>query len=350
MPTPNYVFSSVCETPEESGEFGEGLDRSYTRNYEAFLDLNQSTSADITVLQAWEQLAIQLPRYGDIWVSRDGSRTDELSVMRKFRGGRDRQDKSKFKFTFNYTPRGPSSNDARSRNIGGGTDNLENLWPDWSLSSEEKLWPLEARVDAEGKVRFGVDLDNKKVVNSAGDIYDPQPMLHNAVITLDYSRIEKNMTNQTASQIMVDQDNYLYRTNADQFLFDANVNDDKKKWLCTMYRVKPENLGPYRVMRREMQFKYYFKGWDTWLLDAGLYEVKQDLNEQYEMEWGFVSGWAITNKKQILHPTTRSPVTRPWPLDGRGKAIADMNNAMPRWNKFRFRDSVNFAALGVILV
>lgn len=242
MPTPTYVFSDVCETPEESGDFGEGLDRSYVRNFEAFLDPALSTSADISVLQVWEQEYNRLPRYGDIWTSRDGSRSDALSVMRKFSGRRDRQDKHKFRFTFNYSPKG---NEAQRRNIGGGTDDLANLWPEWTLTSEERLWPTET----------GKDLDNKKVVNSAGDPYDPMPMKHEPVIVLDYDRIEKSLTNMTDDELANEVDYYAYKTNSDEFIF----ADDEKKWLCTMFKLVPTTVGPYRVIRRQMQFKYFLR-------------------------------------------------------------------------------------------
>lgn len=341
---PSYYAKKISRNPEESFEFGEGLDRSYTESYEVILDMDTSSSFDVSGLQLYEMLLItppsgadNLPRYGDRWISKDGTRVDNLAVMRRVSGRRDRTDKAKFTFNFTYTPRGRSDTpNTDKRDIAGGTDSLDNLFPEWTLTTEDRM---ETPVD-------GKDLDGKKVVNAAGDPYEPGPEFNYPLIVLNYSRFESSFNGSTASDLITSVETYKYCTNSDTFL----LTGDAGKWLMAEYVLRPAMVGPQRVIKRDMTIKYNPRGWKERLLNVGLCEVKNAALTQIEEGWGLVADWSKTNKKAITTPTSVQPITKPWPLDLAGRAITTPNATNLIFNEFRFKGSVSFAPLGVQLI
>ncbi len=341
---PLYYAKKISRLPEESFEFGEGLDRSFMESYEVILDTENSTTLDVSGLQLYEALLLsppsdadRLPQYGDRWVSRDGIRIDNLAIMRRVGGRRDRNDKAKFTFNFTYTPRGRADTpNADKRDLAGGTDNLDNLFPEWTLTTEDRM---ETPVD-------GKDLDGKKVVNSAGDVYESGSEFNFPLIVLNYSRHETSFNTATASDLITNIETYKYCTNSDTFL----ITGDAGKWLMTEYVLRPVTVGPQRVIKRDMTIKYNPRGWKERLLNAGLNEVKNPALTVIETGWGLVADWSKTNKKSIGQPGSAQPITKPWPLDLAGRAISNPSTSDLIFNEFRFKGSVSFSPLGVQLI
>lgn len=332
-----YIAKSVCESPEESVQCGEGLDRSYTRRFDVVLDVGGNSEVAISCLQVYENIA-GLPQYGDPWISRDGLKYDALAVMRSFTGRRDHNDKAKFSFTFTYSTKGNQQTPTQptQRTHGGGTDDPMNLFPVWSLSSEDRMVPLEA------------DLDGRRVVNSAGDPYDPLPEFNDKIIVLNYSRYEISYDGLTEEDLFNDLVLYKYATNSDVFL----QIGDENKWLIADYKLTPELLGNRRIIKRDIVFKYSTRGWKDRILDAGLYEVIDDALTRYDPAepTGWTPGWAVTNKKPILHPITQQPVTKPWPLDGQGRALTDLGTDNLVYREYRNKTTTPFAPLDIQLI
>ncbi len=347
---PLYYAKKISRLPEESFEFGEGLDRSYTESYEVILDTENSTTLDVSGLQLYEALLLSppsdadpLPQYGQKWVSRDGIRTDNLSIMRRVSGRRDRADKAKFFFSFMYSPRGRDDTPTPDkRDLAGGTDSLANLTPTWSITTEDKMETPED----------GKDLDGKRVLNTAGDPFEPGIEFNYPIIVVNYSCIEPTAAWASAYDLLLSVDTYKYKTNSDIFLYTDPVfgGSDIDKWLITKYDLAPEYLGATRVIRRSMEFKYNPRGWTDRFLNAGLYELKNTASTVYVPGEGYVVNPATSNKKPIVNPTTRQPVTKPWPLDTNGQAITDPATTPPFSRTFRSKGKTAFAGLNVRLI
>ncbi len=347
---PLYYAKKISRLPEESFEFGEGLDRSYMESYEVILDTENSTTLDVSGLQLYEALLLsppsdadRLPQYGDRWVSRDGIRIDNLAIMRRVSGRRDRNDKAKFTFNFTYSPRGRDDTPLPDkRDLAGGTDNLANLTPNWSLTGEDRMETPED----------GKDLDGKRVLNTAGDPFEPGIEFNYPIRVLNYSCIEPTAAWTSAYDLLISADTYYYKTNSDIFLFTDPVfgGSDIGKWLITKYDLEPELIGGTRVIRRSMVIKYNPRGWEDRFLNAGLYELKNTASTVYVPGEGMVVNPATSNKKPILNPVTRQPITKPWPLDTNGQAITDPATTPPFSRTFRSKGRVAFANLNVRLI
>lgn len=332
---PNYVAAKISQSPEESCSIGEGLDRTYTKRFDVTLDLEQSDSQDISPSQVYKYIP-GLPQYGDIWIARDNVDRDELCICRSYQGKRDHNNKAQFSFTFNYSAVGNTSTPQEpDRNQGGGTDVVDHLTPQWTITTEDRM---ETMPD-------GKDLDGKKFLNSAGDPFEPEPEYNAPLIVLNYSRIETSFTEITDEALVGNVFAFKYKTNNASFIF----ADDTDKWLITDYVLKVEYIGVNRLIRRDMTLKYNDRGWRDKILDAGLYELIDTTLTDYEEGVGNVPAWTEENKQPILASKSNQPVTRPWPLDGQGQAIRDFN-ATPRvYKSFRLKESVDYSLLEIVL-
>lgn len=330
-----YVAKKISRSPEESISIGEGIDRTYTERYDVTLDLSESDSAKISAIQVYNGI-VGLPRYGQPWVSPDGLVVDSLATVRSFSARRDHNNKTQFQFNFTYSPRGsgravdPTRPENRFEGSGG-TDDLSKLLPVWSIDFEDRFVP------------FRKDLDEQKTQNSAGDQLDPLPTKNDPVMVVNYSSYLSGFDTSIIAAELYRLKLYKFSVNEDNFLFydpDNGYTDaDIAKWCCWSISIHPELIGMNRAFRQDLVLKYSSTGWTDDYLDAGLCELITPSGAKNDV-----------NRRRIMSPKTRQPVTRPWPLDASGVAITDFDAGLENTLQFRNKYYRQFSNLGVRLI
>lgn len=254
--------------------------------------------------EPWIFLNAPVPSYGSLYVGVSGV-IDYYAILVRKSIRRDSQHRNIFNVDCEYDTKPPQTEY---------TDNPLNKPAefDWDFGSIERV--------------ITKDAENKKIQNSAGDPFNPQPTFDEPILILNYA---KNIPYESYNPVTAA--TYFNAVNTDSFLgFPAG------KARCAYWKAKIQYSHSFRYWASEIQIQFREDGWTLELLDQGLNQLFGNFKTPIKLR---------ASQDATLETV---PVTEPQLLDGSGRPLA--SGSAPVYLKFKPFRLKPFGPLGISLI
>lgn len=285
---------STNRLPQHEMEAGIDGNRTYRQTWQVIVDDARYDGVEVL-------LAAPTPDYGAAYVGPSGS-FDTYALLVKKNIRRDTESRFRFFVDCEYTT-SPSQFEY--------TDNPLNKPAEyeWDFGSIERVITRDA--------------DGKKIQNSAGDPFNPQPTFDEPILILNYA---KNVA--FSSYNPVTAAGYCNAVNTDSFLgFPAG------SCRCSYWKAKLQYTKTFPYWASEIQVQIREDKWELELLDQGLNYKKGDFKGPIKLP---------ENEGDTIGTV---PVTEPQLLNGSGDILAA--GGAPVYLKFKPYRLKPFSALGI---
>lgn len=301
---------SVVELPNRSTSFGQGYQRRRKRTFRVITDSDYVSEDEVLF-----NLGLD---YGDQYVNFGTGLIDPLCVLVDFDASPLDDDPRLWIVTCNYETQSaaPQATPTQNQQPGGGGDADDpTQWePKITRSYGRIQWPMERGFDDDNELTI-------PVVNSAGDEFNPKPMMDVRYLIITHERIEAEYdidahANFGGAVNLIVWNGFV----SERVLLDDWTVDDEYIGQTLFYRhrrvfhIAPPVLGT----------------WKLFLLDAGFVDLLGNA---------------------IVAPNSKSPVTTPWPLADTGFPLTrtQIEAREHGWLDFRKCQRLDFDDLNITL-